>query len=71
MRPSDPDFPPWNFLPVNPASEQRFRRWNIVIITLLGLLVLGLLLTAVVPQSSPTSSSSAARKAPTRQVHPL
>jgi len=64
MRPFDPDAHPWHFVPARPEAEIRFRRWNIVIITLLALLVGGLFLTIVVPR--PGSVDAFASKAPAK-----
>ena len=62
MRRRDPDFEPWYFLPRDPYAEARFRRWNIVIISILGLLVLGLFLTVVIPNPESASRTSNAGK---------
>jgi len=48
-RNSDPE--PWYIIPVKPGAEESFRRWNLVIISILAALVLGFLLAAVVPQT--------------------
>ena len=64
MRPIDPNSQPWHFVPVNPGAELRFRRWNLVIIILLGMLVLGLFLTVVVPK--PNAGTSFASKTPAK-----
>ena len=64
MRPIDPDSQPWHFVPASPGAEVRFRRWNLVIIILLGMLVLGLFLTVVVPK--PGADASFASKAPAK-----
>jgi hypothetical protein len=64
VRPIDPDSQPWHFVPANPEAEVRFRRWNLVIIFLLGMLVLGLFLTVVVPK--PGTDTSFASKTPAK-----
>jgi hypothetical protein len=53
---------PWYFVPVKPGSDASFRRWNVVIISMLAALVLGLLLTAALPQPP----GSTVHKAPTK-----
>jgi hypothetical protein len=40
----------WNFVPVKPEAECRFRRTNLVVILILGFLVLGLLVAVFDPQ---------------------
>ena len=47
---SDPQ--PWYLVPVTPGTEPGLRRWDVAIILMLAALVLGLLLTTVVPQTS-------------------
>jgi len=64
VRPIDPDSQPWHFVPANPEAEVRFRRWNLVIIILLAMLVLGLFLTVVVPK--PGADTTFASKAPAK-----
>jgi hypothetical protein len=64
MRPIDPNSPPWHFVPADPGAEVRFRRWNLVIIIWLGMLVLGLFLTAVIPR--PGADSSFASRTPAK-----
>ena len=46
---NDPDPHPYCLMPVTPGSVANFRRWNIVFISLLAILVLGFLVVAVVP----------------------
>jgi len=43
---------PWYLIPVEPGAEASFRRWNLVIITILAALVLALFVSAVVPQTN-------------------
>jgi hypothetical protein len=58
-RKSEPQI--WYFLPFQQAdltkSVVSFRLWNIVIIAILGMLVLGLMLFAIVPPPSEHSST--------------
>jgi len=56
VRPFDPDARAWYFVPARPEAEARFRRWNIVIITLLAMLVVGLFLTIVIPRASTSAT---------------
>jgi hypothetical protein len=60
LRNSDPQR--WYLVPVNPGAEASFRRWNLVIILFLAMLVLGLFLPAIVPQRG--SRASATSKVP-------
>lgn len=62
MRRSNPNPRPYLLVPVKTSTEASFRRWNQVLIIMLGLLVVGLLLIAFVPEAG--SRSSAASKAP-------
>jgi hypothetical protein len=54
----DPPFGPqrWNFVPLKPSAEASLRRSNLITLSLLLLLVLGLLIVAFVPQ--PTSNQA-------------
>jgi len=61
QRNNDPDQERWFFVPVQPGTTASLRRWDVVIISLLSLLVLGLLLVAIIPQKA--SSASPAAKA--------
>ena len=42
------------FIPVRPGSVASFKRWNMVIISILAALVLGVLVAAVVPKPPAT-----------------
>ena len=44
---------PWNLIPTEPETDaiRSFRRWNIVIISFLALLVLGVFIAAVLQGS--------------------
>ena len=59
MRPRDPDLDFWHLVPADPRDQKRFRQWNVTIITLLAVLVLGLLLVAILPRVTvnPVSAS--------------
>jgi hypothetical protein len=59
MRPFDPDAQRWHFVPARPEAEIRFRRWTIVIIVLLAMLVTGLFLTIVIPRPAGSASFAA------------
>jgi hypothetical protein len=65
-RESEPQI--WYFVPVQHKdlvnSVVSFRRWNIVIIAILGMMVLGLMLFAIVPP--PPAHSPATAHAPLR-----
>jgi hypothetical protein len=52
--------PRWHLLPAEPSNSRSFRRWNTVVIVILGLLVLSVLLAAV--GSTLESRGSAASK---------
>jgi hypothetical protein len=60
---SDPQ--PWYLVPLKPGSERGLRRWDVAIITMLAVLVLGLLLSAVV---QPTPGGTA-HKVPSKVHH--
>jgi serine protease Do len=64
MRSKDSDLPQWHFLPVKPGVEASFRRWNVVIIFVLAMLVLGLFTLALVPQAG--TAASAVSKVPVK-----
>jgi serine protease Do len=64
MRSKDSDLPQWHFLPVKPGVEASFRRWNVVIIFFLAMLVLGLFTLALVPQAG--TAASAVSKVPVK-----
>lgn len=52
----------WYLVPIQPGTVALLRRWSVVCISLLGLLVLGFLLIAVVPQKA--KSAAPANKVP-------
>ena len=52
----------WHFIPVKPGVEANFRRWNIALISMLTLIVLGVFSIAVVPGTA--NSPSPANKVP-------
>jgi hypothetical protein len=62
MRRTNPDPRPYFLIPVKASTEASSRRWNQVLIVMLGMLVVGLLLVAFVPQAG--SSSSVVSKVP-------
>ncbi len=53
----------WHLLPTEPGNSRSFRRWNAVVIVILGLLVLSVLLAAV--GADLENKGSAASKGPT------
>jgi hypothetical protein len=59
-RNSDPQ--PWFIVPVKPGADSNFRRWNVVIISILAALVLGLFLAAISPQPQGTAHHKAPAK---------
>lgn len=59
MRYRDPDSNFWYLVPANPQAEIRFRRGNIVIITFLAMLVIGLFTAVVLPKNAVDNASSA------------
>ncbi|MGB7844179.1 MAG: DegQ family serine endoprotease [Candidatus Acidiferrum sp.] len=58
MRRSNRNPLPYFLIPVKASTEASFRRWNQVLIAILGMLVLGILLVAIVPPAGSTSSSA-------------
>src|ERR1700739_4698142 len=46
----------WHFIPVKPGVEANFRRWNIALISMLTLIVLGVFMIAVVPGTANSPS---------------
>jgi hypothetical protein len=58
MRHRDPDSDFWYLVPANPQAEIRFRRGNIVIITLLAILVIGLFTVIVLPKAAIDNAST-------------
>jgi hypothetical protein len=55
----DSDPQPWYLVPVKPGAEAGFRRWNLIIIFILAALVLAILVAAVVPQPSGSTTYKA------------
>ncbi len=51
MQKKNSEDPMWHFVSPQPGIEASFRRWNVVIISLLSMLVLGLFTLALVPQT--------------------
>jgi hypothetical protein len=49
VRRDDCDPPRWNFVPVKPGAEQRFRRTNLILIWVLAILVVGVMIATIVP----------------------
>lgn len=47
MRSDHADLARWNLIPMAPASSASFRRWNIVIISILASLVFGILIATI------------------------
>jgi hypothetical protein len=48
---------PYFLIPVKASQEANFRRWNRILMVMLGLLVVGLLLIAFVPEAGSRSST--------------
>jgi len=48
---------PYFLIPVTASQQEGFRRWNRVLMLMLGLLVVGLLLIAFVPEAGSQSSA--------------
>jgi hypothetical protein len=48
---------PYLLIPVKASQEASFRRWNRILMVMLGLLVVGLLLIAFVPEAGSRSSA--------------
>ena len=65
MKHSTYDPRPWYLVPLKPGGERGVRRWDVAIITMLAVLVLGLLLSAVV-QPMPGGT---AHKVPSKVHH--
>lgn len=61
----DPDPDVWYLIPAQPenvaTAEASFRRWNLVITTILGMIIVGLFMLAIIPKSN---NGSAAQHAP-------
>ena len=66
MRPRDPDLEPWHFVPVEPKDEERFRQWNVTIITLLLVLVIGLFTIGLLPGVTVDHAFSASHSSATQ-----
>ena len=49
---------PYFLIPVKASQEASFRRWNRIFMVMLGLLVVGLLLIAFVPEAGSGSSAA-------------
>jgi hypothetical protein len=49
---------PWHLAPVKPGEEASFRRWDAIIISILSMLVLGLILLTVVPQTANNTTAA-------------
>lgn len=62
MQNRNSDRQPWYIIPVKPGADATFRRWNLVVITILAALVLALFITAIVPRTT----GSAAHHAPAK-----
>lgn len=62
MQSSDSDPQRWNFIPGKPGANRSFRRTNLIVISFLAMLVLGLFLAAIAPQLG--SGASATSKVP-------
>jgi hypothetical protein len=56
MRRNNTDPVPYFLVPEKPNAEANFKRCNYIIISMLGLLVLGLLMVAFVPEVHNTTS---------------
>ena len=57
---SDPQ--PWYIVPVKPGADARFHRWDLLIISILAALVLGLFFAVVIPQTSGSAVHNAPAK---------
>jgi hypothetical protein len=56
----DFDSLPWHLVEVPPGAGTQLARWNAVILSLLGLLILGLWIVAVIPHPNTLNSNAAA-----------
>jgi hypothetical protein len=52
MRRTNRNARPYFLIPVGASQEESFRRWNRVLMLMLGLLVVGLLLISFVPEGN-------------------
>jgi hypothetical protein len=57
MRRTNRNARPYFLIPVKASHEESFRGWNRVLMLMLGLLVVGLLLIAFVPEAGSRSSA--------------
>jgi hypothetical protein len=57
MRRTNRNARPYFLIPVKASHEESFRRWNRILMVMLGLLVVGLLLIAFVPEAGSRSST--------------
>jgi len=57
MRRTNRNARPYFLIPVKASQEASFRRWNRILMVMLGLLVVGLLLIAFVPEAGSRSSA--------------
>jgi hypothetical protein len=57
MRRTNRNARPYFLIPVKASREASFRRWNRILMVMLGLLVAGLLLIAFVPEAGSRSSA--------------
>ncbi len=48
----------WTFIPIEPRMNASFRRWNIVIISVLAALAFGVLIAAIIPGLQGTPSAA-------------
>jgi hypothetical protein len=60
MRSTNSNHEKWYLVPMEPGMNATFRRWNIVIITILAFLVFGIFVAGIVPRLE--GGTSAARK---------
>jgi hypothetical protein len=58
----DSDPQPWYLVPLTPDSVTHFRRWNLITISILALVILGFLGVAIIPQPAGTNTPSVASK---------
>jgi hypothetical protein len=49
MRRNNLDPPLWHFISVEPEANQAFRRVNVIIISILSVIILGLFIATIVP----------------------
>ncbi len=58
MRSKNSEPSPWHFVATKPGAEASFRRWNLVVISILALLVLGVLTVALIPEMGSAVSAT-------------